>query len=324
MSSFACAFFDAGPSPCASRRVASSTAIAMSGAKLSSSSSSSAAPPAAPLPAPAPPPSPPAPPAVPPSAASVPPSKRARLAGAAPAAAAASASRLAFLAPMSFSAPRNVPSRSMGAVFSSTHTKKPPVFCAEGTIRHALDSCARIASSLGGNMDRFIAFGSSSAARISSSSSQLPLVSMTDHVVRPGERLRPGSSAEQSTTRMLPPQRSNSCATTASFSIGFNEHVEYTMRPPILSCVAPRSAMLTCSGCRKMPWPGRQSVHIFGVLRIVPSPLQGTSASTRSNQPTPGVCSPSSLRVNDGKRCASCVVASRHGVPMRFIMCTSM
>ena len=76
--------------------------------------------------------------------------------------------------------------------------------------------------------------------------------------------------------------------------------------------MAPRSAMLICSGCRKMPWPGRQSSHMFGVFRMVPSPLHGTSASTRSNHPTPGMwLDASSLRVSDGNRWAWWVVASR-------------
>ena len=85
------------------------------------------------------------------------------------------------------------------------------------------------------------------------------------------------------------------------------------MRPPIASICAPRRAIMCCSGKSAAPL---RTVHVFqisGDLRIVPSPLHGTSARTRSN-----------FFSSFGKTCAACVVTMSASDAWRLHWCTSM
>ena len=60
----------------------------------------------------------------------------------------------------------------------------------------------------------------------------LSSILFTFHFDTPGILFKPGSSWEQSTTSTDPLQILIAAPMTASFSIGFNEQVEYTNRPP--------------------------------------------------------------------------------------------
>lgn len=89
-------------------------------------------------------------------------------------------------------------------------------------------------------------------------------------------------------------------AITASFSTGFMEHVEYTIRPPFCNILMARCNILdwrlayrqsvlqeinpkyTAYPCRPLPSIGDQCFHIPGFFLIVPSPLHGTSHNIRS------------------------------------------
>jgi hypothetical protein len=55
---------------------------------------------------------------------------------------------------------------------------------------------------------------------------------LTCHVESPGLRLREGMSDVTSTSCIAPFVATRTAATTASFSIGLNVHVEYTSLPP--------------------------------------------------------------------------------------------
>mmetsp|Transcript_59485 Transcript_59485/g.174578 ORF Transcript_59485/g.174578 Transcript_59485/m.174578 type:complete len:247 (-) Transcript_59485:309-1049(-) len=57
------------------------------------------------------------------------------------------------------------------------------------------------------------------------------------------------------------------------------------MRPPTANCTAPAHAMRSWRACRALARLGRQPARSCGAFRMVPSPLQGTSQSTRSNAP---------------------------------------
>ena len=91
-------------------------------------------------------------------------------------------------------------------------------------------------------------------------------------------------------------------ATTASFSTGFIEQVEYTIRPPFWSILIARCRILSCRlgyrrvrgaqtrdgpddayPCRPFPSMGDQCFQMPGFFLIVPSPLHGTSHRIRSN-----------------------------------------
>mmetsp|Transcript_8292 Transcript_8292/g.27557 ORF Transcript_8292/g.27557 Transcript_8292/m.27557 type:complete len:270 (+) Transcript_8292:2349-3158(+) len=71
-----------------------------------------------------------------------------------------------------------------------------------------------------------------------------------------------------------------SAATTASSSIGLNVHVEYTIAPPGFNNCAHLCATASCVACSAFPILGLHRVKHSGSLRIVPSPLHGTSAKT--------------------------------------------
>lgn len=72
------------------------------------------------------------------------------------------------------------------------------------------------------------------------------LNSYTFHDVIPGTFLNSGKRSFTSTSIKFPLDRRNTSATTASFSKGLSEHVEYTRRPPSLASCAPRSKIFTC------------------------------------------------------------------------------
>jgi hypothetical protein len=63
--------------------------------------------------------------------------------------------------------------------------------------------------------------------------------------VIPGALFNSGKRSDTSTSIKLPLDRRNTSATTASFSKGLSEHVEYTRRPPSLASCAPRSKIFT-------------------------------------------------------------------------------
>ena len=97
------------------------------------------------------------------------------------------------------------------------------------------------------------------------------------HSVQPtdtGNGVQPASTVGQLLTS----------ATTASSSIGLKVQVEYTSRPPSLSMWQACRAMRSCRGCSPLPLPGVQRRQMSGALRMVPSPLQGTSQRMRSNK----------------------------------------
>jgi len=65
------------------------------------------------------------------------------------------------------------------------------------------------------------------------------------HDVIPGALLNSGKRSDTSTSIKFPLDRRNTSATTASFSKGLSEHVEYTRRPPSFASCAPRSKIFT-------------------------------------------------------------------------------
>mmetsp|Transcript_7910 Transcript_7910/g.33295 ORF Transcript_7910/g.33295 Transcript_7910/m.33295 type:complete len:218 (+) Transcript_7910:883-1536(+) len=119
--------------------------------------------------------------------------------------------------------------------------------------------------------------------------------------------------------------------TTASFSMGFMEHVEYTSLPPSSKRCSPRRRMRTCFLWRPSAKESVQLLRTAGVLRRVPSPLHGTSASTREKRKIPisrsvAVSLSSSQSVDDcggavytrGKLAASPLVTSTAGEARRL------
>ena len=60
-------------------------------------------------------------------------------------------------------------------------------------------------------------------------------------LVRPGWNLKPFNLSLASTRRIFPGYFLSTAATTDSFSIGFNEQVEYEILPPTLRSSMPRS-----------------------------------------------------------------------------------
>ena len=71
-------------------------------------------------------------------------------------------------------------------------------------------------------------------------------------------------------------------ATTASSSTGLNEQVEYTMRPPTFRRVTDCRAMRSWRAWIPLPLTGDHRRQMSPALRIVPSPLHGTSQRMRS------------------------------------------
>mmetsp|Transcript_80320 Transcript_80320/g.223641 ORF Transcript_80320/g.223641 Transcript_80320/m.223641 type:complete len:231 (-) Transcript_80320:325-1017(-) len=100
---------------------------------------------------------------------------------------------------------------------------------------------------------------------------------------------RAQASRASSSSIDTPSRRSSLChrrraaRTTASFSMGFNEHVEYTQRPPGGSRIRARIRMLRCllKSCKASRLFQEDQIWMF--LRAVPSPLHGTSTRIRSN-----------------------------------------
>mmetsp|Transcript_160 Transcript_160/g.660 ORF Transcript_160/g.660 Transcript_160/m.660 type:complete len:287 (+) Transcript_160:509-1369(+) len=144
---------------------------------------------------------------------------------------------------------------------------------------------------------------------------------LTRHSPTPGLRRSSGSSADTSSSLSAPLEERSSSATTASFSMGFSEHVEYTRRPPTRRRRAPRCAMRVCRRWRPLALATFHLRQMSGALRMVPSPEHGTSHSTRSKR----TASESSGRPSTqrrptmGKDCASCCVTSRLALFTRFV-----
>ena len=145
----------------------------------------------------------------------------------------------------------------------------------------------------------------------------------------PGRRWRAGSIPEASTMLTSPLKWRSAATTTASFSMGFREHVEYTSRPPGRSSIRPRIRMRSWRACRPVPFMGVQSFQIARFLRSVPSPEHGTSArmrsylSSRCSIGSDG-CSPFHETWMFGMLLASTLVTQRLGDGRRWDWCTSM
>mmetsp|Transcript_4447 Transcript_4447/g.15618 ORF Transcript_4447/g.15618 Transcript_4447/m.15618 type:complete len:284 (-) Transcript_4447:680-1531(-) len=207
--------------------------------------------------------------------------------------------------------------------FCMTATKKPPVFWWCGSILMQRSRWNFSASSaVGGKqvsaMRKEAFLGRSKCFSYHSPSEEI------FQVLMPGARLRSGSSLETSTSSMTPSQRRRISATTASFSTGLKEQVLYTMRPPMATSCVPRCAILICSLCSENACLVDQRPQRSGLLRRVPSPLHGTSASTLSNlNLSPARGWPSGY-LRPGRRWASWLVTTTLGVARRFIWWTSM
>src|SRR5277367_3199377 len=180
-----------------------------------------------------------------------------------------------------------------GIFLMRTAMKNPPVSCKCGYIRIHRDNCRLIPSSsfVGEN----IVSVTFPPATISVRSISSPFASNTFHDCIPGRLTSWGNSSETSTTSTAPFVNRKISATTASFSNGFNEHVEYTNRPFTASICNPRYKIRICKGCKPTADLFVQFFQINSFLRKVPSPEQGTSAKTRSNfrissfPPSPGI-----------------------------------
>mmetsp|Transcript_57853 Transcript_57853/g.156047 ORF Transcript_57853/g.156047 Transcript_57853/m.156047 type:complete len:272 (+) Transcript_57853:663-1478(+) len=120
--------------------------------------------------------------------------------------------------------------------------------------------------------------------------------------------------ARTSTRATLRRHLRRTCATTASFSSGFSEHVLYTTRPPPRQSCRARSRISTCVGCRATEFLLLHVLQIFRFFRSVPSPLQGTSARTRWNLPSSCF----------GRRCALWQVTTSGAVGSLLHWCTSI
>jgi len=123
--------------------------------------------------------------------------------------------------------------------------------------------------------------------------------SNTRQLFNPGRvlKLRSGSRTETTRTvssllsgfleenwKQLHCTRRSTAATTASFSTGLREHVEYTRRPRGASSFRPRVKIAACNRCTRNAFNGvHEGMNGDGSLRTVPSPLQGTSHIMRSN-----------------------------------------
>mmetsp|Transcript_118217 Transcript_118217/g.346310 ORF Transcript_118217/g.346310 Transcript_118217/m.346310 type:complete len:243 (+) Transcript_118217:1138-1866(+) len=99
---------------------------------------------------------------------------------------------------------------------------------------------------------------------------------------RPGAKWRPGMST--GTVSKAPSDSASAAPTTASHSTGFSAHVEYASNPPGAKSSMPLRRMQSWSPWCAMPARGVQVPSMEGALRTVPSPLQGTSQSTRSKR----------------------------------------
>ena len=128
-------------------------------------------------------------------------------------------------------------------------------------------------------------------------------------------------------------------AITASFSTGFKEHVEYTIRPSRFSIFIARRRIRTCRlikkgyqirtttetlfvyPCNPFASIGCHDFQIPKFFRIVPSPLQGTSQRILSNNNgsrEPSVV-PAAGTLMDGKLDASRLVTMRAGLGSRAV-----
>lgn len=74
----------------------------------------------------------------------------------------------------------------------------------------------------------------------------------------------------------------NISVTTASFSIGFSEHVEYATNPPTLHNYRALYKISIYRGCKFIASTVLHFLHISGIFLVAPSPEQGTSARTLS------------------------------------------
>lgn len=117
---------------------------------------------------------------------------------------------------------------------------------------------------------------------------------------QPVEYFKPGNISLGSTSRTDPFVSANSLCITDSFSIGFIEHVEYTILPPVFKSSTPLLRILywilknkysdhviMIMDHHNYPWRFRAlaGVHfsqISGFFLNVPSPEQGTSHSILS------------------------------------------
>ena len=141
---------------------------------------------------------------------------------------------------------------------------------------------------------------------------------LTFQLITPGLDRSPGKAPWALTRTSFSRVRLRISATTASFSKGDSEQVEYTNSPPTLVseapeishgqrereasgwinrcfvvsflspspssctlvCISPLSAICSCNGCRRIPNSGCHLCHTSGDFRMVPSPLHGTSQIT--------------------------------------------
>ena len=175
-------------------------------------------------------------------------------------------------------------------------------------------------------------------------------------VVRPGRRLSCRSFEETSTNSNSGGDRQayklkvekvpipgfilRASAITASFSTGFKEQVEYTIRPSCFNIFIARRRIRTCRLNQKRHYQIRTTTealpsypcnpfasivcHDFQIpmfFRIVPSPLQGTShrilSNDRGSRGEPSVVRTGTLI--DGKLDASRLVTMRAGLGSRAV-----
>mmetsp|Transcript_10280 Transcript_10280/g.31423 ORF Transcript_10280/g.31423 Transcript_10280/m.31423 type:complete len:392 (-) Transcript_10280:263-1438(-) len=165
--------------------------------------------------------------------------------------------------------------------------KKPPVLSSCGKI--LLDLSSGMASEASSGKQLLGTFFILSAlallapgvdSSIPSSSAKLeiqPCLSLTFQVFMPGLRLSCGSIEETSMSSKDPSVLLKISATTASFSMGLREHVEYTSLPPTCRSSQAFITILSWILCRPSPMPTFHLLHKSGAFLSVPSPLQGTS-----------------------------------------------
>ena len=173
-------------------------------------------------------------------------------------------------------------SGSNSLTLSKTATKKPPVseWCGKILTQFSIGMVSK--NSLSGNMELATTFSLFSCASSAEFHRRFDFP-QTCQSLNPFDRFKFGNSLLTSTNVNAPFVAFISDITTASFSIGFNEHVEYTILPPTFKICAALFAILICSECRPFPKPPCHRAQISGAFRIVPSPLHGTSHKMESN-----------------------------------------
>jgi hypothetical protein len=132
--------------------------------------------------------------------------------------------------------------------FSRTATKKPPVSCRWGYILKQRSRPSLTSFPLGQRVAGYFLFSGRSRTSSGEAIGWTLFGSrvVTVQEVSPGRRTRVGRQVETS-LMLIDGNCDNAAETTASFSSGFNEQVEYTIRPPGFNNEITRDKILSCN-----------------------------------------------------------------------------